>query len=316
MQVNWLLMKKPFYLTVSVVTGDPNGLRVVEHSGWYGMAVAFPRAVLQNMIGLRDEFSKCAVYILLGPSEDGLGEVIYIGQADPIGDRLLNHHANKDFWNRALFFTGSGDQINKTHVQYLETKLLQLASQAKRCRIENRNNPTLPTISEVERIRAEDFLEHVLDICPLLGVSAFEAPRIDHADASLDTNLRPKPADRQSRSSKPTENKLEMSFSNIVATGVDSSSGFIVYAGSMAVSEPVPSMLTGVPAYFRLREGLIANGVLVERNGHYEFAQDYPFDSPSAAAAIIRGRSANGRIEWKTVDGVTLKELQQRSLKR
>ncbi len=33
------------------------------------------------------------------------------------------------------------------------------------------------------------------------------------------------------------------------------------------------------------------------------------FNSPSGAAAFVCGSSANGNIEWKTADGITLKEL-------
>lgn len=39
--------------------------------------------------------------------------------------------------------------------------------------------------------------------------------------------------------------------------------------------------------------------------------QDYSFGSPSTAAAVVLGRSANGRIGWKAADGRTLKELQE-----
>lgn len=42
----------------------------------------------------------------------------------------------------------------------------------------------------------------------------------------------------------------------------------------------------------------------------YRFSQDYAFSSPSTAAAVLLGRSANGRIEWKDAQGRTLKELQ------
>ena len=37
---------------------------------------------------------------------------------------------------------------------------------------------------------------------------------------------------------------------------------------------------------------------------------DYVFTSPSTAAAVELGRSANGRIEWKDAQVRTLKELQ------
>ena len=58
------------------------------------------------------------------------------------------------------------------------------------------------------------------------------------------------------------------------------------------------------------RQELIGNGVLARAGDIYQFTQDFPFSSPSTAAAVVLGRSANGRIEWKDSKGRTLKELQ------
>jgi len=72
----------------------------------------------------------------------------------------------------------------------------------------------------------------------------------------------------------------------------------------------VPSMQQHVRGMFDLRQELIGNGVLVTEGAGYRFSQDYVFTSPSTAAAVVLGRSANGRIEWKDGQGRTLKELQ------
>ena len=52
-------------------------------------------------------------------------------------------------------------------------------------------------------------------------------------------------------------------------------------------------------SYVEIRNNLIDNGIIVDG----VFTQDYVFDSPSAAAVIVGGRSANGRREWTTLDG-------------
>jgi hypothetical protein len=41
------------------------------------------------------------------------------------------------------------------------------------------------------------------------------------------------------------------------------------------------------------------------------FQQDYIFNSPSAAAATILGRSANGWTSWKDKNGKTLDEVKR-----
>ena len=39
--------------------------------------------------------------------------------------------------------------------------------------------------------------------------------------------------------------------------------------------------------------------------------EDLLFGSPSGAAAFVCGMNTNGRTEWKTADGVSLKELEE-----
>jgi hypothetical protein len=85
---------------------------------------------------------------------------------------------------------------------------------------------------------------------------------------------------------------------------------YVNWADSQAVAETVPSMAQHVRGMYDLRQELIANGVLELDAGLYRFTQDYSFSSPSTAAVVL-GRSANGRIEWKDAQGRTLKALQE-----
>jgi hypothetical protein len=82
----------------------------------------------------------------------------------------------------------------------------------------------------------------------------------------------------------------------------------VVRADSQAVKEEVPS----IHGYLReLRRALVAQGVLKDAGTVYRLSQDYTFNSPSTAAGVLLGRSANGRVEWKDAQGRTLKEIQE-----
>jgi hypothetical protein len=96
----------------------------------------------------------------------------------------------------------------------------------------------------------------------------------------------------------------------VSAHGYEATQGFVVQAGSLAVGATVPSMQQHVRGMFDIREALIENGVLQRDGDHFCFTQDYVFSSPSTAAAVVLGRSANGRVEWKDDKGRALKELQ------
>ena len=280
----------PFSLRIFVVDGDPDGLRVVDRTNWNGKALVFPRPLLPK-VKQRLEFSQTGVYLLLGPREDGEGEKLYIGEGDPIRPRLEKHYVEKEFWSRAIFFVAGEGQLNKAHVQYLESQLIKRAKAAKRVPLDNGNVPTEPTLSEQDRAYVQVFLDHMLGMLPVLGVQAFEQVAETAPSSSFEL--------------------LTCSGKGIQATGYESTKGFVVKAGSQAVGVAVPSMKEHVRGMYDLREDLIKNGVLAASGEHFVFSQDYAFSSPSTAAAVVLGRSANGRVEWKDKQGRTLRELQE-----
>jgi len=283
---------KPFSLRIFVADGDPDGLRLVERSNWVGKAVMFPRALLPK-VKQRDELGQTGVYLLLGPREDGEGEALYIGEGDPVRPRLESHYAQKDFWNRAVCFVAAPGQLNKAHVQFLEARLIQLAKAAKRLPLDNANHPAEPSLSEADRADMQVFLENMLGMLPVLGIHAFEqAAALPNAAVNV----------------------LTCKGKGVVATGFEATQGFVVKAGSQAVGTSVPSMQQHVRSMFELRQELIQNGVFQVDGDRYRFAQDYVFSSPSTAAAVVLGRSANGRIEWKDASGRALKEIQAAGL--
>lgn len=222
----------------------------------------------------------------------GSVDMLYVGEGDPIRPRLESHYAQKDFWTRAIgFTTTTAGQLNKAHVQFLESRLVALARAAKRMPLDNANQPAEPSLSEADRADMEVFLGHMLGMLPVLGVHAFEqAPKAPAAKAGPVLTCKGK---------------------GVQATGYEASQGFVVRAGSQAVADTVPSMAQHVRGMFDLRQELISNGVLAMQGGLYQFTQDYSFSAPSTAAAVVLGRSANGRVEWKAADGRTLKEIQE-----
>jgi hypothetical protein len=60
-----------------------------------------------------------------------------------------------------------------------------------------------------------------------------------------------------------------------------------------------------------IRKDLVEQGVMIPEGALFRFTQDYDLSSPSTAAGVLLGRTANGRIEWKDASGRTLKEIQE-----
>jgi len=280
----------PFTLQIFVVDGDPDGLRIIERSNWTGKTLVFPRAVYPQVRN-RSEFQQTGVYLLLGPRTEGEGETLYVGEGDPIRPRLDDHHAKKDFWTKSVFFVAGPGQLNKAHVQYLEARLINLATSAKRMPLVNEVIPTEPTLSESDKASMDVFLSNILGILPVLNINAFELSPHSLPGGAL--------------------NAFSCRGRDVKASGVDTPQGFVVKAGSFAAEKLVPSLNKHFPQVGKLRSDLLKSGVLVIDGKKLRFTQNYTFNSPSMASTIVLGHSSNGRISWKNSEGKTLKELQQ-----
>ena len=304
-------MTIPFSLRIFVADGDPDGLRLVERSNWVGKALIFPRALLPQ-VKQRPELAQTGVYLLLGPQDDGDGDKLYIGEGDPIRPRLESHYANKDFWTRTICFVAAAGQLNKAHVQFLESNLVRLAVAAKRVPLENGNHPAEPNLHEADRADMQVFLDNMLGMLPVLGIHAFEqVKRAAQAPQATTPALSDAIGDSMDpvaqQESIGQEVLLTCRAKGFAATGFDSAQGFVVLAGSQAAGNTGVSL---APKLVAARQELLHRGVLAEAGNVLSFTQDYVFSSPSYAASIILGRSANGRRNWQDAQGRTLKELQ------
>jgi len=280
--------RRGFSIRIFLPEGIPDGLRLVEKSNWTGQAVVCPRSRFPD-VKSRDEFGRTGVYVLVGPSEEDDLPMVYIGEGDPVRPRLEQHNAKKDFWTSLITFGSKDENLNKAHVQYLEARLIKLAQEAKRCNLDNSNIPNLPNLSEADTADVESFLDEMLLIFPVLGVSVFEKPA-------------PPPVGKKQL--------LHLNVKGIVATGYEVPQGFVVLAGSKASAEVAEYS----HHYLNLRRALQEKEILVQEGDHLVVTQNYTFNSPSAASGVLLGRASNGRVEWKDKDNVSLKELQATDL--
>lgn len=172
-------MVEPYTIRIFVPGGDPEGLRLIDRMNWTGLGIVFPREDWPK-IKSRQDFGKPGVYILIGyVTEDDL-VTLYIGQGDVLRSRLDSHFVNKDFWSRAVVFVSSAASsgLNRAHATWLEHALIKRAVQANRSHLENGNEPQEPQLSEAERADTEAFLREMLRILPLVGLNAFEVPKV------------------------------------------------------------------------------------------------------------------------------------------
>ena len=190
-------MAEPYTIRIFVLDGDPDGVKVVDQLNWTGVGIAFPRKDWVRC-KIRSEFRRSGVYILIGAAEGTDDELptVYVGQGDEICTRIDSHVANKDFWDWGYAFVAKdSNALNRAHITWLEHSLIQYATNARRCHLDNANAPKEPTLAESDRADTKGFLAEMLRILPLLGVHVFEKPVPVIAASSRPSSPDPEPSD-------------------------------------------------------------------------------------------------------------------------
>ena len=168
---------QPFSLRIFVADGDPDGLRLVERSNWIGKALVFPRKLYPEVRN-RSEFQQTGVYLLL----DGEGETIYIGEFTPGPGRPVEFLEGPECFNRVVFFTACGGQLNQAHAQFLASHLVGLAKKAKKVKLKDCADVPEPMLSVADQADMEAFLDNMLVVLPPAGVGLFEEGRAKAAE--------------------------------------------------------------------------------------------------------------------------------------
>ncbi len=274
-----------------LMDGDPNGRISCELSNWNGKAYRIPRSEVKHCTDRSDLTGTCVYFLFAKADSAHTKPKVYIGEAENALSRLKSHVAEKEFWSEAVVFISKDDNLNKAHIKHLESKFYQSAIEAERYDVENANRPTLSAISESDQA---EMVEFALNIKLLLGTLGFKVlePLVESAG-------------KRSPDSSEQEVFYLTGVGEVSAQGHQSTEGFVVYKDSIARVDTVASL---PKSYFKLRGDLIKDEVVERKADCLVFKDNYLFSSPSAAATVLLGRSANGLIEWKTQAGTTLKE--------
>ncbi|MGL5563064.1 MAG: GIY-YIG nuclease family protein [Tannerellaceae bacterium] len=275
-----------------LIDGDPDERICAELSNWTGKAYRIPRNRIKDT-AIRGDLCSIGIYMLFGKTDEQR-DLAYIGEAEDIQKRLEQHILGKDFWNIAVAFISKDNNLNKAHAKYMESRLYELAKECDRFELENTTVPTRSSISEAETAEMEEFIENLKILVNTLGYKIFE-PYIKKDVAG----------------NNESESLLYIKRGDgdraVNALGRLTSEGFVVLKDSQMAYSTVSSFSNGAKV---LREKLIKEGVIEEIEGRWLFRKDYLFSSPSTAATILLGRSANGRTEWKDASGKSLKEIE------
>ena len=267
-----------------LVNGTAESLITAELSNWNGKAIKIPRTEVSACD--REDIKGVGIYFLICQEDDGTDSV-YIGEAENVLDRLTQHLRDyqsgkeKYYWNTAVIFVGR--DLNKALIRYLENRFVEIAKECGRYTVLTKNTYKYTVLKEAQIASMEEFIDNVKILINTLGYKVL-VPVPKANDETI---------------------YLYCKGSGASAKGFVSAGGFTVLEGSTVSDHTVPSLETKGKTYYNLRNTLIKDGTISDR----VFTRDYEFKAPSAASAVILGHTSNGNVDWKTADGVKLKDL-------
>jgi len=272
-----------------LVDGTPNGLKTAEIMGSTVHVLTAPRSKITDLIQ-RPECAKTGVYFLIGTHPDDTTQpMVYIGESDDVATRLKQHN-KKDFWETVCLVVSKDSNLTKAHVKYLESKLIQLATQNASYVLDNGTAHQYNALPESDQAYMHGLLEQIKIVLPTLGFDFLS----DNTRTTISSPLITPAND------PITEFELHHRKSGTTAHLKQINGEFWMQQGSAASAEWI-----GDPnhSYRSVYDRLIEQGVISPLdnlgNNTRHFLKDYKFNSPSAAAAAVNGRASNGRIDWK-----------------
>ncbi len=280
-------MQHPATIKLFLPTGSARSLRTAEISNWSGKAIAGPRSEIDEL-AKRDELNKPGVYILTGTDLETGDPCIYIGEAEIVKTRLRQHR-DKDFWIHVIVFISKDENLTKAHIKYLEGKLIEKATQIGKTKLEN-GQASGAILPESDLADMDVFLDKIYQLLPVLGTDVFT------------------PVTTQGPKKKATI--LYCTKKGFQAQGQRNENGFVVFKGSRISLNETPSVPKAAKDH---RTIMLDKGILSLEDKYYVLTKDYEFSSPSLAAAVVRGASANGLTEWKDIQGRVLKAIENKS---
>lgn len=276
-----------------------NGLVIADASSQNAKVLSAPKSKLDELVS-RDELKRSGVYILTGPnSEEDFGLEGYIGESDNLSARLRSHAKKKTFWSRAYVAVSKDSWFSKSHIRFLEARLIMQARRAPLItRISNdKQDLSYDRLPDGEVANLEDFVNFLALIMPAIGCPLYSFPDSIHGGSTFT---------EQPTVSLAVGQETHFELAKGAARGVAylRDGSFWVCKGSTARMEEYSSLRDG---YRKTRRTLMERNILIrdERKGLLVFTQDVPFNSPSDAAAVIGTTSLNGRKEWKVLGSTT-----------
>lgn len=286
-----------------LMDGDVTGRIKCTLANWTGIAYKIPRSYLDKCED-RQDLRQSGVYFLFGKNKNNEDEV-YIGQAGIRKDgsgvlfKVFEHLKDDIYFSEAVILVTQNNPFGLAEVNYLKNRFSDMAIDVDRYRVRNENGLNQENLTEERESELDDFIEYSKLVLGVLGYKLF----VPLVESTVEENE--EIVEENGELMLYLSRKMKKSNKTIEAKCMKTDKGFIVLKDSMIEeidSKSIPESIKVIRRKCR-RKNKIADG---------RITGNYLFTSPSSAASFVLGMNTNGRTDWKTEDGLTLKELEEK----
>lgn len=286
-----------------LMDGDVTGRIKCTLANWTGIAYKIPRSYLDKCED-RQDLRQSGVYFLFGKNKNNEDEV-YIGQAGIRKDgsgvlfKVFEHLKDDIYFSEAVILVTQNNPFGLAEVNYLKNRFSDMVIDVDRYRVRNENGLNQENLTEERESELDDFIEYSKLVFGVLGYKLF----VPLVESTVEENE--ETAEENGELMLYLSRKMKKSNKTIEAKCMKTDKGFIVLKDSMIEeidSKSIPESIKVIRRKCR-RKNKIADG---------RITGNYLFTSPSSAASFVLGMNTNGRTDWKTEDGLTLKELEEK----
>lgn len=278
-----------------LVKGDPAGLRKANIVNWSGQAFATYRSDIGDFLNRKELQNNPGIYLLIGTNEE-YDTTVYVGETENIAERIRNH-LNKEFWNQCIAFISKAGSLNKGHVRWLEGSIYKDLEKAGQVILKNENKPSLSPLSEADVAVMKEFKANIYLVLGTLGFMGIN---------------------EASEKKKEKNSLIDYIFNltrygKVLAQMKPITTGYKVLKKSILRPDKDEYRRTSsLKLHYQRRDSLREKGFIqINEEGEEILNKDQIFQSPSGASSFILGGTSNGRIDWKTEKGKTLKQIEE-----
>lgn len=278
-----------------LVKGTPSGLRKAKIVNWSGECFAAYRSNISDFLNREELKNNPGVYFLIGINEDTTETAVYVGETENIAERIKAHFA-KEFWNQCIAFISSARNLNKAHVRWLEGSIYQDLKEAGQIIIMNENKPSGSHLSEADEAVMMEFKDHLYLILGTLGFMGIN---------------------EGATKSKEKTSLYDYSFlltrnNELLAKMIPIPTGYKLLKGAkLRPDKEEYRNNRSLRLHYQRRDLLREKQSIIQENNIEILNENQVFQSSSGASSFVLGGTSNGRTDWKTEDGKTLKQIEE-----